>query len=218
MRIHREGYRVISWTLTSFLLLNIIVICLFYPLIIMWITVLAVSCVMIVFLLFFFRRPVRKINESPGNILSSADGTVVVIEEVEENEYFKDRRLQVSVFMSLFNAHINSYPVSGKVKYVKYHPGKFYLARQPKSSVYNERTSVVVETDDGTEILIRQIAGTVARRIVTYAEPGVSVAQGSELGFIKFGSRVDIFLPAGAKPEAEIGQKVRANKDILARL
>ena len=171
-----------------------------------------------VFILFFFRNPERITNAESGDILSPADGKVVVIEEAEEKEYFKDLRLQVSIFMSAFNVHSNRYPVSGKVKWVGYHPGRYIVAWHPKSSELNERSSIVIETENGREILVRQIAGAVARRIKTYAKENQVVEQGDELGFIKFGSRVDIFLPLGTEIEIPILQQVRANKTIIAKI
>jgi phosphatidylserine decarboxylase len=141
-----------------------------------------------------------------------------VIEETEETEYFKDTRLQVSIFMSPFNMHSNRYPVSGRIKYVGYNHGKNMVAWHPKSSEFNERSSIVIETPDGEEILVRQIAGAVARRIVTYAKKDQEVCQGDELGFIKFGSRVDVFLPVGTEIEVPILQNVRANKSIIAKI
>jgi phosphatidylserine decarboxylase len=143
---------------------------------------------------------------------------VVVIEETEEKEYFKDMRLQVSIFMSPFNMHSNRYPVSGYIKYVGYHPGNYMVAWHPKSSELNERSTVVIETSSGVEVLVRQIAGAVARRIVTYAQKDQEVKQGDELGFIKFGSRVDIFLPLGTEVEIPILQQVKANKSIIAKI
>jgi phosphatidylserine decarboxylase len=143
---------------------------------------------------------------------------VVVIEETMENEYFKDTRLQISIFMSPFNMHSNRYPVSGRIKYVKYHSGNYMVAWHPKSSELNERSSIVIKTESGTEILVRQIAGAVARRIVTYAREGDQVTQGGELGFIKFGSRVDVFLPVGTEVEIPILQHVKANKSIIAKI
>jgi len=143
---------------------------------------------------------------------------VVVIEETEEKEYFRDTRLQFSIFMSPFNVHSNRYPVSGRIKYVKHNRGKNVVAWHPKSSELNERSTIVIETPDGREILVRQIAGAVARRIVTYSRVGQEVRQGDELGFIKFGSRVDIFLPVGTEIEVPILQHVRASKSIIAKL
>jgi phosphatidylserine decarboxylase len=143
---------------------------------------------------------------------------VVVVEEVEEPEYFQDRRLQVSVFMSIKNVHVNRNPISGQVKYFKYHPGRYLLAWHPKSSTANERTSIVIENDNEIEILVRQIAGKVARRIVSYLDEGDEVLQGSELGFIKFGSRVDLYLPLDAELQVTIGQKVKGGETVIARL
>jgi phosphatidylserine decarboxylase len=162
--------------------------------------------------------PTRALVPVHDLIYSPADGKVVVIEETEEMEYFKDNRLQVSIFMSPFNMHSNRYPVSGKIKYVSYNPGENMVAWHPKSSEFNERSTIVIETHDGVEILVRQIAGAVARRIVTYSKKGQEVRQGDELGFIKFGSRVDIFLPVGTEVEVPILQHVRANKSIIARI
>jgi phosphatidylserine decarboxylase len=171
-----------------------------------------------IFLLFFFRLPERELVANPGLIFAPADGKVVVIEETFEKEYFKDNRLQISIFMSPFNVHSNRYPVSGKIKHVCYHPGKKMVAWHPKSSELNERSTIVIETENGTEILLRQIAGAVARRIVTYSRESQDVVQGDELGFIKFGSRVDIFLPVGTEVEVPILQQVRANRSIIARI
>ncbi len=176
------------------------------------------SLIMYVFILFFFRLPVRNLEPDPGLIYAPADGKVVVIEETVEKEYFRDSRLQISIFMSPFNMHSNRYPVSGQVKYVCYHPGNYMVAWHPKSSELNERSSIVIETEEGEEILIRQIAGAVARRIVTYAKKDQMVTQGDELGFIKFGSRVDIFLPLGTEIEVPILQHVKANKSIIAKI
>jgi phosphatidylserine decarboxylase len=165
----------------------------------------------------FFRHPTRTINTGT-HVLAPADGTVVVIEETAENEYFKDRRLQVSIFMSPLNVHVNRYPVSGTVSYFKYHPGKFLTAWQPKSSTDNERTTVVVRSDNGAEILFRQIAGALARRIVWYCKQNDRAEQGGEMGFIKFGSRVDLFLPLNAKVKVKQGDKVKGAVTAIADL
>ena len=178
----------------------------------------SVSVLFFVFLLFFFRSPKRELEPVSNKIFAPADGKIVVIEATEEREYFKDRRLQISIFMSPFNMHSNKYPVSGKIKFINYHPGNKMVAWNPKSSSLNERSTVVIEMVSGTEILVRQIAGAVARRIVTYSELGEEVVQGDELGFIKFGSRVDVFLPEGTKIKVDMFQKVRANKTIIAEL
>jgi phosphatidylserine decarboxylase len=176
------------------------------------------SMMLYIFLLFFFRLPARSLEPVQGLIYAPADGKVVVIEETVEKEYFNSLRLQVSIFMSPFNMHSNRYPVSGIIKYVGYHPGHNMVAWHPKSSELNERSTIVIETKDGTEILVRQIAGAVARRIVTYSKENQEVKQGDELGFIKFGSRVDIFLPLGTEIEIPILQQVKANKSIIARI
>lgn len=218
MKIHREGYSLVLYSLGITAVINAIIILLFIEIKYLWISTLSISVLFICFLIYFFRKPERELSEDAAKIFVPADGEVVAIEERFEDEYFKDKRLQLSVFMSVFNVHSNTYPVSGKIKYIKYHPGKFFIASHPKSSVYNERLSLVIETEQGMEVLVRQIAGAVARRIVSYASQDSRVKQGDELGFIKFGSRVDIFLPAGTKPEVDLHQKVRANTDILANL
>src|SRR5690606_14402064 len=163
----------------------------------------------------FFRNPIRKISPSEQKILCPADGKVVVIEESEETEYFKDRRLQVSIFMSPINVHSNRSPITGIVKFFKYHPGKYLMAWNPKSSTLNERTTIVVESSFGVEVLFRQIAGALARRIVWYVNEGKEVKQGEEFGFIKFGSRVDVFLPIGTKVNVKLGDKVKGGITIL---
>ena len=166
----------------------------------------------------FFRNPTRMVPEEADHLVyAPADGKVVVIEEAFEPEYFKARRLQVSIFMSPVNVHVNRNPVSGLVKYNKYHPGKYLVAWHPKSSTENERTTVVIDTGE-TEILMRQIAGALAKRIKNYLEVGQQVVQGEDFGFIKFGSRVDVFLPLGTRLTVEIGQKVKGNKTVIAEL
>ncbi len=180
--------------------------------------VLVLSIMLFFLVLQFFRHPDRAITESGTDIVyAPADGKVVVIEEAYEPEYFQDKRLQVSIFMSPINVHVNRNPVSGEVKYYKYHPGKYLVAWHPKSSTENERTTVVIDTGH-TEILLRQIAGAMAKRIRNYLRVGQHVEQGSEMGFIKFGSRVDLFLPLDAKVEVRIGQKVLGNRTVIARV
>jgi phosphatidylserine decarboxylase len=218
MRIHKEGYKILGFGLLALVIINIIIAVIWSDSnFIKWLF-LTGSVFFYIFLLFFFRWPNRHIEPDHGLVYAPADGKVVVIEETLEKEYFGDMRLQVSIFMSPFNVHCNRYPVSGKVKYVKYHPGKYMVAWHPKSSELNERSSIVIETGDGIEILVRQIAGAVARRIVTYSKKEQKVTQGEELGFIKFGSRVDIFLPVGTEVEVPILQQVRANKSIIAKI
>lgn len=218
MAIHREGYKIIAVGFIILLIINIIAgIMLPDKSFLKWM-VLLLSLSLYVFILFFFRLPSRQLQPDPGLIYAPADGKVVVIEETVENEYFKDQRLQISIFMSPFNMHSNRYPVSGKIKYVEYHPGNYMVAWHPKSSELNERSTIVIETDTGKEILIRQVAGAVARRIVTYAKLSDNVRQGDELGFIKFGSRVDIFLPVGTEIEIPLLQQVKANKSVIAKI
>lgn len=218
MRIHKEGYKILAFGFMLLLILNIIVNIIWSDLwLVKWAFVFC-SSMFYIFLLFFFRLPTRHLEADPGLIYAPADGKVVVIEETMENEYFKDLRLQVSIFMSPFNVHSNRYPVSGKVKYTCYHPGQNMVAWHPKSSELNERSTIVLETKDGTEIMVRQIAGAVARRIVTYSKENQQISQGDELGFIKFGSRVDLFLPLGTEMEIPILQQVKANKTILAKI
>jgi len=218
MGIHKEGYKILIYGFIILLVMNLLVnIFITDQFLVKWLF-LAFSLIVYVFVLFFFRLPVRELEPDPGLIYAPADGKVVVIEEAEEEEYFKDIRLQISIFMSPFNVHINRYPVSGQIKYVGYHPGNYMVAWHPKSSELNERSTIVIQTETGTEILVRQIAGAVARRIVTYAKEDQYVRQGDELGFIKFGSRVDIFLPVGTEIEIPILQQVKANKSIIARI
>lgn len=173
------------------------------------------ALVVLILVLQFFRNPSRNTVLNANHILSPVDGKIVIIEEVYEKEYFKDQRLQVSVFMSPINVHVTRYPMSGKINFSKYHPGKYLVAWHPKSSELNERTTIVVENDTFGEVLYRQIAGAVARRIVNYAQVGDSVVQGTDAGFIKFGSRVDIFLPAGTPVEVALNQVVRGGETVI---
>ena len=166
----------------------------------------------------FFRNPTRKFTLGDNLIIAPADGKVVVIEETEEGEYFKDKRLQVSILMSPVHVHINRYPISGQVSFFKYHPGKFLVAYDPKSSTDNERSTIVVKHQHGTEILFRQIAGALARRIVWYCKKGDTAKQCEEMGFIKFGSRVDLFLPLGTKLNVKIGDVVKGSQTVLGNI
>ncbi len=218
MSIHKEGYKILAFGFLVLFILNVGVNIIWADIELVKWTFIICSLMLYVFLLFFFRLPARHLEADPGLIYAPADGKVVVIEETMENEYFRDMRLQVSIFMSPFNMHSNRYPVSGRIKYTCYHPGRNMVAWHPKSSELNERSTIVIETSDGTEIMVRQIAGAVARRIVTYSKDNQEVAQGEELGFIKFGSRVDIFLPIGTEVEIPILQQVKANKTILAKI
>ena len=176
----------------------------------------SVSILILLLILQFFRNPVRNTIINEKHIISPVDGKVVNIEKVYEKEYFKDERLQVSIFMSPFNVHVTRYPISGKVNFSKYHPGEYLVAWHPKSSEKNERTTIVLENEVVGEILYRQIAGALARRIVNYAEVGENVTQGKDAGFIKFGSRVDLFLPVDSSLNIEINQHLRGGEDIIS--
>ena len=178
--------------------------------------ILVVSILFFFLIIQFFRNPKRTPSHNDEHIIAPVDGKVVVIEEVYEKEYFKDKRLQISIFMSPINVHVTRHPVGGKVTYSKYHPGKFLVAWHPKSSEENERTTVVVKNKTAGEILYRQIAGALAKRIVNYAEADTEVVQGSDSGFIKFGSRVDVFVPIGTKVNVEINQKVKGGVSVIA--
>lgn len=214
MKLHKEGHRII---IQSFLINLLLVIGVYFLPFQSNLKVIGYLFFLCVFLwsAYFFRYPKRTINTG-DHILASADGIVVAVEEVFEPEYFKEKRLQISVFMSAFDVHVNWYPFEGEVKYTKYHEGKYLLARHPKSSEKNERSSIVLEKEPGKDVLIRQVAGIMARRIVYYSRPGDQVKQGEEIGMIRFGSRVDFFLPLSAVPQVKIGQKVRAQQTVLA--
>lgn len=177
----------------------------------------SISIVVLIMILQFFRNPARNTIINKKHIISPVDGKVVAIEKVFEKEYFKDERLQVSIFMSPFNVHVTRYPISGKVNFSKYHPGEYLVAWHPKSSEKNERTTIVLENEVVGEILYRQIAGALARRIVNYAEVGQNVTQGKDAGFIKFGSRVDLFLPVDSTLNIEINQHVIGGEDIISK-
>jgi phosphatidylserine decarboxylase len=181
-------------------------------------TIEIIALLFLIIILQFFRNPVRKVEINDNHIIAPVDGKVVVIEEVFEGEYFKDKRLQVSIFMSPINVHVTRYPVNGLVKFSKYHPGKFLVAWHPKASEENERTTIVVENKVFGEILYRQIAGALAKRIVNYAEEGMQVIQGTDAGFIKFGSRVDLFLPLDTNIKVKLNQKVKGGECIVAEL
>ncbi len=211
--IHKEGYRIILITIVILLGLNYAIA--YFS--IEWLnTITLIASIIFFFLILqFFRNPMRKVTASENEVVAPADGKVVVIEEVEETEYFKDKRLQVSIFMSPINVHVNRYPINGKVQYAKYHPGKYLVAWHPKSSTENERTTVVVENDK-IAVLFRQIAGALARRIVMYSKQNDIAIKGEDFGFIKFGSRVDLFFPLGTKIEVQLNQVVIGNKTIIA--
>jgi phosphatidylserine decarboxylase len=180
--------------------------------------VIGLSLFFYIIILQFFRVPVFTVQKNDKQVIAPADGKVVVIEETDETEYLKSKRIQISIFMSPLNVHVNRMPVSGVISFFKYHPGKYLVAWHPKSSTENERTTVVAKMKNGTEILFRQIAGALARRIKWYVKEGQNLEQGDEFGFIKFGSRVDIFLPLGTKVNVKIGDKTTGGKTIIAEL
>ncbi len=218
MTIHKEGYSSIAICILFIFVLNAF-IQFFFPdyTVVRWIFYI-LSFALFVIILQFFRSPKITISKDERYVLCPADGKVVVIEETEEPEFLKDKRIQLSVFMSPINVHINRNPISGVVKYFKYHPGKYLVAWHPKSSTENERTTVVTENSAGVQILFRQIAGALARRIVWYVKEGDVVEQGDQFGFIKFGSRVDLFLPLGTRINVNIGDVVKGGHTILAEL
>lgn len=217
LKIHKEGRVILSIIILILAVIDLSVILLLKPCAIILISLVIITILLLVFFLRFFRVPNRKLVYDEKFLFSPADGKVVVIEETTEEEYFKDRRLQVSIFMSVWDVHINFFPVSGSIKYYKYHPGKYLIARHPKSSILNERNTIVIQTASGKEILVRQIAGFVARKISCYCKEGDSVKQLDQLGFIKFGSRVDIFLPLGTEVTAVLGMHVSAQTDVIAK-
>ena len=212
---HKEGYKIIFISLVSFIA-AIILIDKFID--ISWLKM-ALQLVVLFFfvmILQFFRNPKRTVAINENHIIAPVDGKVVVIEEVFEAEYFKDKRLQVSIFMSPINVHVTRYAMSGKINFSKYHPGKYLVAWHPKASTENERTTIVVENKTFGEILYRQIAGALAKRIINYAEKGTQVIQGEDAGFIKFGSRVDLYLPLGTKIAVKLNDKAVGGKTIIA--
>lgn len=218
MTIHKEGYTTIAITLLFIFVINAFIDYRYAD--ITWLrwSVYILSFVLFITVLQFFRNPTRSWTFADNKLICPADGKVVVIEETEEGEYFKDKRLQISIFMSPVNVHINRNPISGIVKFFKYHPGKYLAAWNPKSSTENERTTVVVEHASGIPVLYRQIAGALARRIVWYVKEGDAVEQGKEFGFIKFGSRVDIFVPIGTKIDVELNQMVKGGITVMGEL
>ena len=211
MTLHKEGIKLILGGLflaALSIILNVLFLFENFP--VLASIIVGLSLVILILIIQFFRIPKRNKSYEKNEIVCPADGKVVVIEETEETEYFKDRRMQVSIFMSPLNVHANYYPITGRLVYQKYHPGKFLVAWHPKSSTENERTTMVVKDDSGREVLIRQIAGAVARRICYYGEIDSSVEKGEELGFIKFGSRVDLFLPLDTNIDVIIGDNVKS--------
>lgn len=214
MTIHKAGYKLLLKILIAGILINLASFYFINNATIVN-TILIVSIVLYLLIVNFFRFPNRVILQDDNVILAPADGKIVVIEETEEPECFKDRRIQVSIFMNIFNVHINWFPVNGIIKYFKYHKGNFAAAYLPKSSTENERTTIVIECNNGQTILMRQIAGAMAKRIVSYAPVGGKARQDQHAGFIKFGSRVDLFLPLGTKIEVKLGQKTTGSQTII---
>jgi phosphatidylserine decarboxylase len=217
MLIHREGYKIILVTLLVLAGINIAMQSWLGETHIVGKIVLTLSLVFFILIIQFFRNPFRNTVINDQHVIAPADGKVVVIEEVEETEYFKDKRRQISIFMSPINVHVNRNPISGIIKYAKYHPGKYLVAWHPKSSTENERTTIVIEGSKAT-VLFRQIAGALAKRIVYYVKEGNKVEQGSEMGFIKFGSRIDLYLPLDAKIEVNLNQKTKGGETVIATL
>jgi phosphatidylserine decarboxylase len=216
MKFHKEGIPSLFITVVVVAIINTLTH-LFAPCnaIILWLGYI-LSAFLLITILQFFRSPNRSITINDNHIIAPADGKVVVIEEVVESEYFKDKRIQISIFMSPINVHVNRYPISGIVKYSKYHPGLFLVAWHPKSSTDNERTTIVVEHANGSSVLFRQIAGALARRIVNYSKEGDIAKQGDEFGFIKFGSRVDILLPLSVKVNVKLEEVVKGRQTVIA--
>lgn len=217
MRIHKEGYGIIA---KAFGIIAVVVFCVF--LLLGWCAVTKVSIIagvlIFCFIVRFFRSPKRISVIDEDSVIAAADGKIIIIDEVEENEFLKCKCIKVSIFMSIFNVHVNYYPVGGKVIYSKHHHGDYLVAYYPKASEKNERTSIAVETTTGKKILFRQIAGYIARRIVCYAKEGELANQCNQVGFIKFGSRVDIFLPTDSQIQVKVGDKVTACQTIIAKL
>ncbi len=218
MTFHKEGYTSLALCILFIFVLNA-AIQFYLPdyTVLKWIFYI-LSFALFVIIVQFFRNPHFDITQDEKCVLCPADGKVVVIEETTETEFLKDKRIQVSVFMSPVNVHVNRNPITGVIKYFKYHPGKYLVAWHPKSSTENERTTVVTENSNGTQVLFRQIAGALARRIVWYVKEGDKVEQGDQFGFIKFGSRVDVYLPLGSKINVEIGEVVKGGRTVLAEL
>jgi phosphatidylserine decarboxylase len=214
---HKEGHKIIVGTFI-FVVASILLIDSFIELYWLKYSLYLILLTLLLLILQFFRNPKRKTDYNGKHVVSPVDGKVVVIEEVFEKEYFKEKRIQVSVFMSPLNVHVTRFPVSGNVLFSKYHPGKYLVAWHPKASEENERTTVVVENQTYGKVLYRQIAGALARRIVNYAKVKDEVKQGEDSGFIKFGSRVDLFLPLDSTIKVELNQKVRGGESVIAKI
>ncbi len=214
---HKEGHKIILITFV-FVVVSVLLVDNFINSSWLQITLQVGLIILLILILQFFRNPKRQTRLNDNQVLAPVDGKVVVIEEVLENEYFNDKRIQVSMFMSPINVHVTRYPIGGNVVFSKYHPGKYFVAWHPKSSEENERTTVVIENETYGKVLYRQIAGAMARRIVNYAEQNDSIKQGEDSGFIKFGSRVDLFLPLDTTIKVKLNQKVRGGESIIAEI
>ncbi len=216
-KIHKEGHLILLGMCFALFVINLVVY-MFYPKVIFAVST-VISSLIFIFFAYFFRDPARVVEiDDPGLVVAPADGTVVVVEPTDEMEYFGDRRIQVSIFMSVFNVHANWYPIAGHIVKSEHHNGKHVMAFLPKSSTDNERSTVVIQTQSGTQVLIRQVAGALARRIVTYARQGKPCHLNEQIGFIKFGSRVDMFLPPDAEVFVQVGDKTTGNETVIARL
>jgi phosphatidylserine decarboxylase len=215
--IHKEGRKEVAGLFIILLIIDLLLMKFLLHNLALRIAAAAVLLTVFLAISSFFRNPTRQVVADANSVLSPCDGKVVVIEEVDEPEYFKDKRLQISVFMSPANVHVNRCAIGGEVKYVKYHAGKYLVAWHPKSSTENERNTVVL-SNGKTEILLRQIAGALAKRIICYVKPGDKVQHGADFGFIKFGSRVDIFLPIGTKVDVALNQVVKGNQTVIAKI
>lgn len=218
MTIHKEGRALLFILLLLLFAVNALLAYFFPDKVLLQQIAIGVSIVLYLIVLQFFRSPRVEVQKNDKHVLAPADGRIVTIEETEESEYLRERRRQISIFMSPVNVHVNRSPVAGIVSFYRYHPGKYLVAWHPKSSTENERTTLVVKMTNGMEILFRQIAGAVARRIKCYVKEGQPVNQGDEFGFIKFGSRVDVFIPTDARVVVSVGDKTVAGKTILAEL
>lgn len=216
--IHKEGFKIIAVVFILIIVLNgLLDLLLTLPQVVQLFLAIA-SLLLLLFVLRFFRKPHRPLTPEVNVVYAPADGKIVVIEETMEEEYLKEKRIQISIFMSVWDVHLNFFPISGKLKFYRYHPGEYLVARHPKSSVLNERNTIVIENEKGVQILLRQIAGFVARKISFFRKEGDSVRLGDEMGFIKFGSRVDVFLPPGSEILVNLGEHVTGKKTPLARI
>lgn len=218
MTIHKEGRTLLIILLIVFIAINLLVRYYFPMANTVHVLTLLATGIFFLLILQFFRSPIFSVTQNEKQVLAPADGKVVVIEETDETEYLKEKRRQISIFMSPVNVHVNRMPVEGSISYYKYHPGKYLVAWHPKSSTENERTTVVAKMKNGTEVLFRQIAGALARRIKCYVTEGQSLQQGEEFGFIKFGSRVDVFLPLNSVVKVKVGDKTTGGKTVIAEL